>query len=183
MRKTLLEKCEEVISYTPWPFTRNNLTTAKIFNDLLQFHGDFVSAAQFYNQPSIDGSLQSGIGSKGALLKGQYQHTHTPSVGRNNNLASQSIGNQHQRSRPGMHATQVIGYHAPKGGIGGHNYSTSDPTGVFAGGQTLGANQTQGSGWNKGTIPGQTQDSTHGHVSARNTDIASQGIDAGSVSL
>lgn len=87
MRKTLLEKCEEVISYTPWPFTRNNLTTAKIFNDLLQFHGDYTNAAPFYNQPSVDGSIQSG-GSKGALLKGQY----TPTVGRNGGLASSSVG-------------------------------------------------------------------------------------------
>ena len=35
MRKTLLEKCEEVIEGTTWPFGRNNLSTFKIFNDLL----------------------------------------------------------------------------------------------------------------------------------------------------
>lgn len=35
MRRTLLEKCEEVIDGTTWPFGRNNLSTAKIFNDLI----------------------------------------------------------------------------------------------------------------------------------------------------
>ena len=38
MRKTLLEKCEEVIDNTSWPFKSNNLKTGKIFNDLLQYH-------------------------------------------------------------------------------------------------------------------------------------------------
>lgn len=35
MRRTLLEKCEEVVDGTTWPFVRNNLSTAKIFNDLI----------------------------------------------------------------------------------------------------------------------------------------------------
>ena len=35
MRNTLLEKCEEVIDNTSWPFIKNNLKTKKIFNDLL----------------------------------------------------------------------------------------------------------------------------------------------------
>ena len=35
MRKTLLEKCEEVIDNTSWPFIKNNLKTSKIFNDLM----------------------------------------------------------------------------------------------------------------------------------------------------
>ena len=38
MRKTLLEKCEEVVEATYFPFGKNNLKTAKIFNDLIQFH-------------------------------------------------------------------------------------------------------------------------------------------------
>jgi hypothetical protein len=35
MRKTLLEKCEQVIDSTPWPFENNNLSTGKIFFDLV----------------------------------------------------------------------------------------------------------------------------------------------------
>ena len=35
MRKTLLEKCEEVIDNMAWPFGKQNLKTDKIFNDLL----------------------------------------------------------------------------------------------------------------------------------------------------
>ena len=38
MRKTLCDKCEQVISSMPWPFSQNNLSTDKIFNDLLQYH-------------------------------------------------------------------------------------------------------------------------------------------------
>ena len=49
MRKTLLDKCEEVIDYTYWPFGKNGLTTAKIFNDLVQYHNE---------QHKNDGSLQ-----------------------------------------------------------------------------------------------------------------------------
>jgi len=40
MRKTLLEKCEEVIDATYFPFIKNNLKTAKIFNDLMQYHSE-----------------------------------------------------------------------------------------------------------------------------------------------
>ena len=40
MRKTLLEKCEEVIDNTSWPFKKNNLKTDKIFNDLMAYHTD-----------------------------------------------------------------------------------------------------------------------------------------------
>ena len=39
IRLTLLEKCEEIIENTSWPFVTHNLTTTKIFNDLIQFHG------------------------------------------------------------------------------------------------------------------------------------------------
>ena len=41
MRKTLLEKCEEIIEQTYYPFGKYNLKTAKIFNDLLNFHSDY----------------------------------------------------------------------------------------------------------------------------------------------
>ena len=39
MRKTLLEKCEEVMYRMNWPFGKNNLKTDKIFKDLVQYHG------------------------------------------------------------------------------------------------------------------------------------------------
>ena len=39
MRKTLLEKCEEVMYRMNWPFGKNNLKTEKIFKDLVQYHG------------------------------------------------------------------------------------------------------------------------------------------------
>jgi hypothetical protein len=55
MRRTLLEKCEEVIDGTTWPFGRNNLSTAKIFNDLVQFHGESINPNAYFNQTSIDG--------------------------------------------------------------------------------------------------------------------------------
>lgn len=35
MRKTLLEKCEEVMSRMNWPFGKNNLKTEKVFKDLV----------------------------------------------------------------------------------------------------------------------------------------------------
>jgi hypothetical protein len=35
MRRTLLEKCEEIIDSMQWPFGVNNLRTDKIFHDLL----------------------------------------------------------------------------------------------------------------------------------------------------
>jgi hypothetical protein len=35
MRRTLLEKCEQVVESTPWPFEQNNLSTNKIFYDLV----------------------------------------------------------------------------------------------------------------------------------------------------
>lgn len=39
MRRTLLDKCEELINSEQWPHGAQNLRTAKIFKDLLQFCG------------------------------------------------------------------------------------------------------------------------------------------------
>jgi len=50
MRKTLLEKCEEVVDSLVWPFQKNNLKPEKIFNDLIQFHQD-------HNNTSMSGAL------------------------------------------------------------------------------------------------------------------------------
>ncbi len=39
MRKTLVDKCEEVINNNHWPHGSQDLRTGKIFKDLLQFYG------------------------------------------------------------------------------------------------------------------------------------------------
>ena len=39
MRKTLIDKCEEVINNNGWPHGDSDLRTGKIFKDLLQFYG------------------------------------------------------------------------------------------------------------------------------------------------
>lgn len=39
MRKTLVDKCEEVINNNTWPHGSSDLRTGKIFKDLLQFYG------------------------------------------------------------------------------------------------------------------------------------------------
>lgn len=39
MRKTLIDKCEEVINTNDWPHGESDLRTGKIFKDLLQFYG------------------------------------------------------------------------------------------------------------------------------------------------
>lgn len=39
MRKTLVDKCEEVINNNSWPHGSQDLRTGKIFKDLLQFYG------------------------------------------------------------------------------------------------------------------------------------------------
>ena len=69
MRKTLLEKCEEVIDSMPWPFGKQNLTTEKIFNDLIQFHSEQHSGGVGGLNQSIvqDDSV---VGSKSGLQKG-----------------------------------------------------------------------------------------------------------------
>ena len=38
MRRTLLEKCEQMIANTNWPYLLKNLRTQKIFNDLHQYY-------------------------------------------------------------------------------------------------------------------------------------------------
>ena len=39
MRKTLIDKCEEVINGEQWPGVTRDLRTGRIFRDLLQFYG------------------------------------------------------------------------------------------------------------------------------------------------
>jgi hypothetical protein len=65
MKKTLLEKCEEVVENTSWPFIKNNLKTSKIFNDLLQFHSSINDSGDIRNNLSLD------VSSKGQLPMGR----------------------------------------------------------------------------------------------------------------
>jgi len=66
MRKTLLEKCEEVIDNTSWPFIKNNLKTSKIFNDLMQFHNSVNDSGDNLLKP-----LTLDVSSKGKLPMGR----------------------------------------------------------------------------------------------------------------
>ena len=45
MRRTLIDKCEELINSEQWPHGNQNLRTAKIFKDLMQF---YTSDQSFY---------------------------------------------------------------------------------------------------------------------------------------
>ena len=38
MTKTLIGKCQEIATNSLYPFQEKNLTTTKIFNDLVEFH-------------------------------------------------------------------------------------------------------------------------------------------------
>jgi hypothetical protein len=44
MKKTLIGKCQEIISNSSGPFKERNLTTAKIFKDLLEFHAAVINS-------------------------------------------------------------------------------------------------------------------------------------------
>lgn len=41
MRRTLVDKCEEIINGNQWPHGTQDLRTGKIFRDLLQFYGTY----------------------------------------------------------------------------------------------------------------------------------------------
>ena len=51
MRKTLIDKCEEVINNNDWPHGSSDLRTGKIFKDLLQFYGTIDQS--IYSEPSV----------------------------------------------------------------------------------------------------------------------------------
>lgn len=59
MKKTLLEKCEEIIENTYWPFVKSNLKTKKVFNDLLQYHDSTIVGKTLLNAQSVDDSVMS----------------------------------------------------------------------------------------------------------------------------
>ena len=52
MRKTLIDKCEEVINQNMWPHGQQDLRTAKIFRDLMQFYGSIDQS--IYSEGSGD---------------------------------------------------------------------------------------------------------------------------------
>jgi len=51
MRRTLIDKCNEVINQNSWPHASQDLRTAKIFRDLLQFYGTVDQS--IYSENSI----------------------------------------------------------------------------------------------------------------------------------
>lgn len=66
MRKTLIDKCEEVINSNDWPHGEADLRTAKIFKDLLQFYGTMdqsiyseASGANIHDQTTLPQSNAS----------------------------------------------------------------------------------------------------------------------------
>ena len=47
MRKTLVDKCDEIINGEQWPGRSENIDTQRIFKDLMNFHASFdISAAK-----------------------------------------------------------------------------------------------------------------------------------------
>lgn len=59
MRKTLLEKCEQMVAVTTWPYLQKNLRTQKIFSDLYQYYVNEGPQLSSYNNRGRMGSLPS----------------------------------------------------------------------------------------------------------------------------
>ena len=57
MRRTLVDKCEEVINGDSWPHGGQDLSTGKIFRDLLQFYGN-VEHSLSTDASAVDGPTQ-----------------------------------------------------------------------------------------------------------------------------
>ena len=70
MRKTLLNKCEEVMDRTNWPFKKKNLKPEKVFNDLMEYHNGEFSTRDNLNLTLINES--SALQSKNALSKAGF---------------------------------------------------------------------------------------------------------------
>ena len=58
MRRTLVDKCEEVINGGAWPHGSQDLRTGKIFRDLLQFYGAAHDHALSSDASGMDGPTQ-----------------------------------------------------------------------------------------------------------------------------
>ena len=69
MRKTLLEKCEEIIDTMQWPFIQNNLKTGKIFNDLVQFHTETATREGTRENITYDFTMEDSVTSSKVNLK------------------------------------------------------------------------------------------------------------------
>ena len=100
MRKTLLEKCEEVIDNTSWPFIKNNLKTSKIFNDLVQFHAQ--------DSGDLSKPLTLDVSSKGKLPIGR-KGSQKPAISTRSGVTG--LTGMSPSKKSGMHATQAVNFH------------------------------------------------------------------------
>ena len=84
MRRTLVDKCEEIINSHQWPHGNQDLRTGKIFRDLLQFYGTYdqslyseASGANEVTMPSQQASFMPAVSQRtlkqGSLDEGSRQ--------------------------------------------------------------------------------------------------------------
>jgi len=107
MRKTLLEKCEEIVENTYFPFGKNNLKTAKIFSDLIHFHNiEFNKAAiNLPQQLLLEESIYNAGSNPGLLkMRGSIQSPkkNTVTGAKTSLTAMMGLGHGNKKSH-GMH--------------------------------------------------------------------------------
>lgn len=78
MKKTLCDKCEQVIQVIDWPFKELNLTTNKIFSDLLQYHTQHLPVLKSQRQVSCES--HSKLGGQGGGMTHDTSHITLPVV-------------------------------------------------------------------------------------------------------
>jgi len=49
---TILEKCDQIIDNTLWPFIEHNLSTDKVFSDLIAFYRENSGSRFIIRKPS-----------------------------------------------------------------------------------------------------------------------------------
>lgn len=59
MRRTLVDKCEEIINNNAWPHGAQDLRTGKIFRDLMQFYGTFDQSLHSEGSGMNDATMPS----------------------------------------------------------------------------------------------------------------------------
>lgn len=100
MRQTLLDKCEEIVGASDWPFGQFNLSTDKIFHDLLQYHAGEIDALNnslgFRQAASVSQDGESLLGTHRAHGR-QLQAAAAGAMGRKVSHASRSKGAVGQR--------------------------------------------------------------------------------------